>query len=74
MGTQRTSQELAAAVLSFSVHVNCGEYIFLYVVDLHKNVILIILSTLNELCYLLLGVVVADRLVTDGTQQLGHLQ
>ena len=47
---------------------------FVYVVDLHKNVVLIILSTLNELCYLLLGVVVADRLVTDGTQQLGHLQ
>ena len=44
------------------------------VINQKKNVILIILSTLNELYYFLLGVVVADRLVTDGTQQLGHLQ
>ena len=46
-------------------------------VDLHENVIVniyFILTTLNELCYLLLGVVVADGLVTNGTQQLGHLQ
>ena len=46
-------------------------------VDFHENVTLkihIILTTLNELGYLLLGVVVADKLVTDGTQQLGDLQ